>query len=74
MGNPWAVFPEPKLQPPAFWKKTSLGVFGHHCQRILTADASKMQSTFAQGVESTVVPGRIVKPESFPSPVEGNFP
>ena len=37
-------------------------------------DASKMQSTFVQGVESTVVPGRIVEPENFPSSVEGNFP
>lgn len=37
-------------------------------------DASKMQSTFfVQGVESTVMPGRTVEPENFPSPVEGNF-
>lgn len=34
---------------------------------------SKMQSTFVQGVESRVVPGRIVEPENFPSPVEGNL-
>lgn len=37
-------------------------------------DASKMQSTFLQGVENTVMPGRIVEPKNFPSPVEGNFP
>lgn len=37
-------------------------------------DASKMQGTAVQGIESPSVPGRIIKPENFPSPVEGNFP
>lgn len=73
MGEPWAVFIEFKLQPPPFWNE-KLGVFGHYCQIILMTGASKMQSTFVQGVESTAMPGRIVEPEIFPSPVEGNFP
>lgn len=37
-------------------------------------DASKMRGTSVQGVESTIVPGRLVKPENFPRPVKGNFP
>lgn len=48
--------------------------FECYCQIILMTDASKMQGTAVQGIESPSVPGRIIKPENFPSPVEGNFP
>lgn len=48
--------------------------FERYCQIILMTDASKIQGTAVQCVEIPSAPGRIVEPENFPSPVEGNFP
>lgn len=48
--------------------------FECYCQIILKTDASKIQGTAVQGIESPSVPGRIIEPENFPSPDERNFP